>query len=485
MNVIRSALRPVKGRMRVLRAVRCMCWGLMAGAALCAAILLASFFVPMHDRALYLLLAALCPPALAGLAGLLWPVGTARAACKADDCGLKERVQTALAVQNRQDDMARLLRRDALRSLQTLRVRKAMPVRAARLPLYIAAGLMLACGAMFLIPNPQDAVLRAQRQLHQKIAAQQEKLNDAQKQLEQAKLTDKQLQELRKILGDLARETGRAKDQREAMTSISRAQEQLNRLLNEGKNAAVDALSQQGLDSLAQAMAQAQGDASQALEDAMQGMDQQALSQALAEAAEQAAAGGMEEAAQALNAAAQAAASGSISGAAQALGQLTSASMAASQMSAALQSAKTAVSGAAQSAAGQGGAKSDGSGKGPGAGKGSTNEDAGYSQSNGAQRQAGSGMAQYKTGQYESIYDPTRLGDGGEISQSTGKVTQNGEHTQLQLTPGLGNTQGSVPYDQVAGEYRDAAVQSAQQDNLPDYARQWVNDYFTALLDQQ
>ena len=360
---------------------------------------------------------------------------------------------------------------------------------------------MLACGAMFLIPNPQDAVLRAQRQLHQKIAAQQEKLNDAQKQLEQAKLTDKQLQELRKILGDLARESGRAKDQREAMTSISRAQEQLNRLLNEGKNAAVDALSQQGLDSLAQAMTQAQGDASQALEDAMQGMDQQALSQALAEAAKQAAADGMEEAAQALNAAAQAAASGSISGAAQALGQLTSASMAASQMSAALQSAKTAVSGAAQSAAGQGGAKGDGSGKGQGAGqgsgngqgkgsgtgagKGSTNEDAGYSQSNGAQRQAGSGMAQYKTGQYESIYDPTRLGDGGEISQSTGKVTQNGEHTQLQLTPGLGNTQGSVPYDQVAGEYRDAAVQSAQQDNLPDYARQWVNDYFTALLDQQ
>ena len=70
MNVIRSALRPVKGRMRVLRAVRCACWGLMEGAALCAAILLASFFVPMHDRALYLLLAALCPPALAGLAGL-------------------------------------------------------------------------------------------------------------------------------------------------------------------------------------------------------------------------------------------------------------------------------------------------------------------------------------------------------------------------------------------------------------------------------
>ena len=59
MNVIRSALRPVKGRMRGLRAVRCMRLGCMAGAALCAAILLASFFVPLRDRALYLLLAAL------------------------------------------------------------------------------------------------------------------------------------------------------------------------------------------------------------------------------------------------------------------------------------------------------------------------------------------------------------------------------------------------------------------------------------------
>lgn len=496
MNVIRSALRPVKGRMRVLRAVRCMCWGVMSGAALCAAILLVSFFVPLLDRALYLLLAALCPIALAGLGGLLWPIGTALAARRADECGLQERVQTALAVQKRQDDMARLLRRDALRSLQTLRLRQAMPVRAARLPLYIAAGLTLACGAMLLIANPQDAVLREQRQLQQKIAAQQEKINETQKQLDEAALTQKQQQELRKILGDLARETGRAKNQREAMTSISRAQEQLNRLLNESKNAAMDALSQQGLDSLAQAMAQAQGDASQALEDAMQQMDAQELAQALADAADQAAAGDMSEASEALQAAAQAAASGNLSGAAQALGQLTSASMAASQMSAALQSAKTAVSGAGQSSAsgqsssngngsGSGQGAGQGKGAGTGAGKGSTNEDAGMSQANGAQRHAGSSMAQYKAGQYESIYDPTRLGDGGEISQSTGKVTQNGEHSQLQLTPGLGNTQGSVPYDQVAGEYRDAAVQSAQQDNLPDYAKQWVNDYFTSLLEEQ
>ena len=46
MNVIRSALRPVKGRMRVLRAVRCMCWGLMAGAALGYVLPAVSIFIP-------------------------------------------------------------------------------------------------------------------------------------------------------------------------------------------------------------------------------------------------------------------------------------------------------------------------------------------------------------------------------------------------------------------------------------------------------
>ena len=501
MNGIKSALRPVKGRMRVLRAVRWICWGMMVGAVLFAAVLAASFFIPMQERTLYLLLSILCPPMLAGLAAAVMPVSTVSAAKKADACGLQERVQTALSVQNRQDDMACLLQRDALQSLQALPVRKALPVRIVRLPLYIAAGTILLCGIAFFITNPQDAVLRDRRQLQNKLAAQQEKLEEAQKQLEDAGITEEQKQELRKILGDLAKETRDAKDRREAMTDISRAQESIERLINESKNAASDALSQAGLDSLAQAMAQAEGDASEELKDAMESMDSEELSEALAEAAAQAGDADMTEAAEALSAAAQAASAGDISGAAQALGKLTSATAAASQMNAALQSAKTAVSGSGQTASSSQGNSSSGSGKGSGqgssgqgnsqgqgggngAGKGTTNEDAGSSQSDGSQRKAGNGGSQYKTAAYESIYDPTRLGDGGEISQSTGTVTEDGEEMQVQLSPGLGNTDGSVPYDQVAGEYRDAAVQSAQEDNLPDYAKQWVNDYFTSLIDQ-
>lgn len=487
MNAIQSALRPVKRRLRLVHAVCMACWGLALGALLCATMLSVSFFVPIQSRAQYLLIMAIGAPALLFMAGFCWPVSAAQAAQRADACGLQERVQTALALQDRQDDMARLLRRDALRSLHTLRPAEALPCRVDRRPVCLAAGLVLACCALLLLPNPQDAVLRAQRQLQQKLTAQQTNLEQLQKQLENSQLSAQKQQKIRKLLGDLERELGSARTEREAMTGISRTQEQLERLLNEEKNAAMTALKEQGLDSLAQAMEGEQ--ALQALQQAMSALDKDDLSAALAQAAQNAS---IAEASAALQQAAQAAASGDLTGAAQALSQMLSASAMAEDMNAALQGAKSTLAAGAQGdlAAGQasgaqGGNGAQGKGTGTGAGEGSSNNDGGAKPGSGAQKSADNGMAKYQMGEYESIYDPTRLGDGGKIVNSTGDVTQDGESMQAQLSPGLGTTQGNVPYDQVAGEYRDAAVQAAQEANLPDYARQWVDDYFTLLLDYQ
>ena len=138
---------------------------------------------------------------------------------------------------------------------------------------------------------------------------------------------------------------------------------------------------------------------------------------------------------------------------------------------------------------GQGQGQSAGSGAGQGqntgggAGQGSTNQDMSGSGQNGGGHGGGGNPAQYKLGQYEAIYDPTRLGDGGEISQSTGKVDENAQVSEMTLGPGLGSTDGSVPYDQVVGDYRSSAVQRAQEAALPGYAQQWVNDYFSALTE--
>ena len=62
-------------------------------------------------------------------------------------------------------------------------------------------------------------------------------------------------------------------------------------------------------------------------------------------------------------------------------------------------------------------------------------------------------------------------------------MDENAQRSELTLSPGLGNTSGSVPYDQVVGEYQTAAVQRAQEAALPGYAQQWVADYFSALTE--
>ena len=113
-----------------------------------------------------------------------------------------------------------------------------------------------------------------------------------------------------------------------------------------------------------------------------------------------------------------------------------------------------------------------------------TNQDmggaGGGSQSGG---QTGRQPGTYRLGEYEAIYDPTRLGDGGQISQSTGKVNEDTQTGEITLGPGLGDASGSVPYDQVVGAYQAAAVQRAQEAALPGYAQQWVADYFSALTE--
>ena len=95
----------------------------------------------------------------------------------------------------------------------------------------------------------------------------------------------------------------------------------------------------------------------------------------------------------------------------------------------------------------------------------------------------GSGAPIVKTGAYESIYDPTRLGDGGEISQSTGPVSE-GDVSRADLAPGLGEAGGKVPFAQSARSYGQAAAKAAGQPGVPEDVRKMVSAYFNALIDE-
>lgn len=470
---MKKALSPVRRRVRLQHGLTGLCWGLLAQTAFSVVILVLSFFFPWEKRDAWFL-AGLALPFLGLFVGLLWPVSYLQAARIADGNGLKERAQTAWSLRDRQDDMARLQRQDAITHLQTM---PRIPVRISAKPLIAAGACLAAALVLFFIPNPQDAVLRQRADLRQKLEKPAEALEKAADKLEESALDKRTVQELRRLLGDLARQTRQARDEREALTQVSQAQQRMEKLLSDARNAASEALGQAGLDALAEALEA--GDLS-ALEQAMEGMDSDALNQASQQSASAAAASVLQVAAQAL-------ASGNAAQAAQALGQLSALSSA----SAAMQSAKSAALGGQGQGKGQGQGQGQG-GSGPGqgqsagsgAGQGSTNEDAGAGSPGGKQSaSAGGREGRYHLGEYEQIYDPTRLGDGGEITQSTGKVDENAQMSELTLSPGLGSTAGSIPYDQVVGEYQAAAVQRAQEAALPGYAQQWVADYFSALTE--
>lgn len=87
------------------------------------------------------------------------------------------------------------------------------------------------------------------------------------------------------------------------------------------------------------------------------------------------------------------------------------------------------------------------------------------------------------TGQtpFESIYSPTRLGQtdvGTQIeleSDTSGMPVQEGEFTQNPIG------QASVPYNEVFGDYADAANRALESDYVPLGLRDVVRDYFTGL----
>ena len=250
---MKKALSPVRGRLRARHGLTGLCWGAAAAGLLLLAVLAVSFFTPLAGRGGLLALGTLALP-LGGLVGALWPVSDRQAARAADACGLRERAQTALALAGRQDEMARLQRADALRALQGLDTRSALPLRPARLPLLAGAGCLALCAALLLIPNPQEEILAARQQFAQRMEAPSQALAQAAEQVADQLLGERDAREVRRLLAELSRQTARSRDAREALTALGNTQQQLERLLSQAREAAGEALSQAGMEAAAEAL---------------------------------------------------------------------------------------------------------------------------------------------------------------------------------------------------------------------------------------
>ncbi len=486
MNALHKALRPTKRRLRLLRAMDGLQWGLLLGAACCVLVMIISFFVPLMHRTYYLL-CTLVLPVVGTLIGAALHLGSYRAACAADKAGLKERAQTALTLQNG-SAMTECLMEDAIRNLEALEIKAAFPFAADKKRMLALLCTCALCGALFLIKNPQDQVLKTQAQFQQEA---QKLAQEAQKALDKAAeaLTPEELTELRKLMGDLARELAQSRDSRDALMALDQAEKALERLTNaqQALQSAAEALQNAGMDAAAQAMEA--GDAQQLSE----ALSNESAAQAAAEALDAAASATSGQASQALSAAASMLRAGNASGAVSTLQNAASLG----NMQALLSSMRSALGsgqglgqglGSGQgkgsgNGQGQGIGQSEGDGGGGGAGKGTTSQDAGYTPGSDRQRQSGTGQAEYREVPYESIYDPTWLSAGGEMVNETGAVGE-GESTRINLAPGLGDATNTVPYNEVIAQYAQTAAKAAQNPDLPAYKQQWINDYFAALTSQ-
>lgn len=494
-----KAMKPVRRRIRALRGVQGIFLGALVGAAVCVAVLIVSFLTPIEGISRVLIpLAAGCP-LLGGLLGLLWPISAMTAARRADACGLKERTLTALLYKDDDSPMARLQRQDAEAMLYALPVKAAMPVRLKRQVWIPAASLALVACALLLIPNPQHDVLRARARERLVLSAQADEIEEAAEKLAQEDMTEEERRELRRITGEMAADLRKADNKREALEALDKQQNEMDELRRQMQQRAAGEMasalsSQPGLKGLAQAMESGgeseMQEALSAVEEAMQTAEgQKSLGEQLSEAAAAMPAGAAQ---QALSNSAAAAIMGNPLEATQALASTCNNAGSAAGTGANLDALmRMARAGAAQAGSsvsatqGSGGSGSDGNsgaGGGGGAGRGSTNQDAGYREGSGRERGTGSGAMEDKVGAYERIYDPTRIGGDNEASMVEG-TEGNQDIQQIQLGPGAGDVNGTVPYNQVIGEYRQAAAQAMRQGALPATLQDFVNRYFDALID--
>ena len=465
MDELKRALRPVKRRMRWQRATQWTALGALA-AALCILLLrVATFLWPLDKALLCAIILGLGLPALSGLAALLWPVSDLDAARQADRLGLMARAQTAVMLRDDDGPMAQMQRQDAIQSLHGLAIAKDMPLRVAK-PLWLG---LIACAAVigcsFLLPNPQTEILNAQRQFKQEMQAQAEKIDKVSDTLEESKA---ETPEIRRLLADLSKELRHAENRRDALEAADQAERKLMHLRDRTAAEAMNALKEAGLEGLAQAL---ESKNSADAKDALSGTEAASLLNAAAQMAEGAAGEMLGEALKALNA-------GDVTKALEALQNAANGSSV--QTAQAMALASMARSSAAQSGQSAASAASGKQGSGAGAGTGSSNQDGGKSGKQTGGNVQGSAAPQKRIEEYESIYDPTRLGGSGEKHQESGQMGE-GTVTEIQAGLGAGSLEGSVPYGQALPEYTQAATEAAENAALPAYAQKWIQDYFDSL----
>ena len=106
----------------------------------------------------------------------------------------------------------------------------------------------------------------------------------------------------------------------------------------------------------------------------------------------------------------------------------------------------------------------------------------GAGQKNGSS--GGNRPPEFKQGEYETIYDPEKA----ETASRDVMTEQNSlgkDSVQIETGPGKGTLEGDVPFRQVVGEYAEQEAKAAESAHLTKEQKDWVDEYFRRLTDDQ
>jgi hypothetical protein len=447
---------------------------------------------------------------------------------------LQERSSTAVEIHDQQIEatptMASLQLSDTLVAARLVDTKVQLPFVLNRQDWLIILAAVVLLAAAVLLPNPQESIVKENRAVKESIEEQIEAIEALQEEiLENPALTEAQREELLEPLegalqdlgtGDLSRE--------EAVAVLSEAEADLRELeADNSTNSLQQALQDAGQplanneagQSLGQALqngnlAQAGAAAAQLADDLPQLSQEELaqLAQDLAQTAESLA-NVDSELAQELAQAAQALQNGDVTAAQQALQQASgtlqqraqegAAAAQAGQAAGQLNQGRQEVAQAGEPGQGQQGQEQQAQGQGQGQGQ------------NGQQGQ-GQGQGQGEGGEGSGNGDGSGSGSQNNTGEGTGGPGPGGGHAENVFVPDfvdlsgetgvdielpaecLANpadcggllsenptdftTEGStIPYDQVFGNYRDAANEALQEDYIPLGLKGYIRDYFSSL----
>lgn len=487
MKDFQRALASLRRRLVLEAFLRYFLWCMITASGAALAVLVLSAFVVLPERFLAVGVLWLAGLLAAVSLAFVWKRPDWRAvAMAADRLGGRERMITALELLQREkrNEMEELAVRDGMRMAKERDFGKEYRFRPPKKPVGILILLLaLVCGAAFL-PSPKEEGVEAYTQ------AEIARIEKVSKEIEKEEtLNSEERAAFRKQTQALTKELKKAATKKDAEQAVQKAQQEMKTL---EKNSVPKDLRQmaQALENkeqtkaLADALRQADSEKIQA---AMQSLmeqlaalsaEQQAeLAQMLAEAAE-----GLsdEELREALEALAQALENG---GALTAAGEKLAAAMAAqasqnASLRAALQKMNGQLAGGGNQGQGQGQGEGQGQGQGQGEGQGQ-GQGQGSGQGQGQGQSQGQGRGQGHA-EGERIFTREAAGKAGYDAELKGQENEGGQ-TSVTEHRTMGEVGESLPYERVYQDYRNEAMKTLEEEDVPYGMREMVAAYFSAL----